>query len=133
VSALREYSSPLSHFEPTELLDTLSTGIVVLDGHLCPIYANDSAQDLMAVSLKQARGRPFADLFFDPRQLVSVLRRSLDGLETCTQHEISLKARYLTRFPRHHAAASDLPEADRSRADASISPVTATLAAESFA
>ena len=92
MSALREYSSPLSHFEPTELLDTLSTGIVVLDGHLCPIYANVSAQDLMAVSLKQARGRPFADLFFDPRQLVSVLRRSLDGLETCTQHEISLKA-----------------------------------------
>ncbi len=92
MSALREYSSPLSHFEPTELLDTLSTGIVVLDGQLCPIYANVSAQDFMAVSLKQARGRPFADLFFDPRQLVGVLRRSLDRLETCTQHEISLKA-----------------------------------------
>jgi len=92
LSALREYSSPLSHFEPTELLDTLSTGIVVLDGQLCPIYANVSAQDFMAVSLKQARGRPFADLFFDPRQLLAVLRRSLDRLETCTQHEISLKA-----------------------------------------
>jgi two-component system, NtrC family, nitrogen regulation sensor histidine kinase GlnL len=92
LSALREFSSPLSHFEPTELLDTLSTGIVVLDGQLCPIYANVSAQDFMAVSLKQARGRPFADLFFDSRQLVGVLRRSLDRLETCTQHEISLKA-----------------------------------------
>jgi two-component system, NtrC family, nitrogen regulation sensor histidine kinase GlnL len=92
VTALREYSSPLSHFEPTELLDTLSTGIVVLDGQLCPIYANVSAQDFMAVSLKQARGRPFGDLFFDARHLVSILRRSLDRLETCTQHEISLKA-----------------------------------------
>ena len=80
MTALREsYSSPLSHFEPTELFDTLSTGIVVLDAQLCPIYANVSAQDFMAVSLRQARGRPFADLFYDPRQLVEVLRRSLDA------------------------------------------------------
>jgi hypothetical protein len=37
--ALRDHgwSSPLSQFEPTELFDTLSTGIVVLDAQLCPI------------------------------------------------------------------------------------------------
>ena len=87
-----DYHSPLSHFEPTELFDTLSTGIVVLDAQLCPIYANVSAQDFMAVSLRQARGRPFADLFYDPRQLVEVLRRSMTNLETCTQHELVLKA-----------------------------------------
>jgi two-component system, NtrC family, nitrogen regulation sensor histidine kinase GlnL len=87
-----DYSSPLSHFEPTELFDTLSTGIVVLDGQLCPIYANVSAQDFMAVSLRQARGRPFTDLFFDSAQLKQILRRALDGLETCTQHELVLKA-----------------------------------------
>jgi two-component system nitrogen regulation sensor histidine kinase GlnL len=91
--AVREYgASALSHFEPDELLDTLSTGIVVLDGQLCLIYANVSAQDLMAVSVKQARGRPFGDLFHDSRQLSSILRRSLERLETCTQHEMSLKA-----------------------------------------
>jgi two-component system nitrogen regulation sensor histidine kinase GlnL len=87
-----DYHSPLSHFEPTELFDSLSTGIVVLDAQLCPIYANVSAQDFMAVSLRQARGRPFADLFYDPRQLVEVLRRSMSNLETCTQHELMLKA-----------------------------------------
>jgi two-component system nitrogen regulation sensor histidine kinase GlnL len=92
VSAQHDYHSPLSHFEPTELFDTLSTGIVVLDAQLCPIYANVSAQDFMAVSLRQARGRPFADLFYDPRQLVEVLRRSMTNLETCTQHELLLKA-----------------------------------------
>ncbi len=69
--------SPLSQFEPTELFDSLSTGIVVLDAQLCPIYANVSAQDFMAVSLRQARGRPFSELFYDPRQLLDVLRRSL--------------------------------------------------------
>jgi two-component system nitrogen regulation sensor histidine kinase GlnL len=92
VNALHDYHSPLSNFEPTELFDSLSTGIVVLDAQLCPIYANVSAQDFMAVSLRQARGRPFADLFYDPRQLVEVLRRSTDNLETCTQHELVLKA-----------------------------------------
>ena len=92
MSAQHDYHSPLSHFEPTELFDSLSTGIVVLDAQLCPIYANVSAQDFMAVSLRQARGRPFADLFYDPRQLVEVLRRSMTNLETCTQHELVLKA-----------------------------------------
>jgi two-component system, NtrC family, nitrogen regulation sensor histidine kinase GlnL len=89
----REYgASALSHFEPDELLDTLSTGIVVLDSQLCLIYANVSAQNLMAVSVKQARGRPFGDLFHDSRQLTAILRRSLERLETCTQHEMGLKA-----------------------------------------
>ncbi|MEJ0099894.1 MAG: nitrogen regulation protein NR(II) [Pseudomonadota bacterium] len=92
--AMRDHSwfSPLSQFEPTELFDSLSTGIVVLDAQLCPIYANVSAQDFMAVSLRQARGRPFSELFYDPRQLLDVLRRSLTNLETCTQHELVLKA-----------------------------------------
>lgn len=92
--AVRDHSyfSPLSQFEPTELFDSLSTGIVVLDAQLCPIYANVSAQDFMAVSLRQARGRPFSELFYDPRQLLEVLRRSLANLETCTQHELVLKA-----------------------------------------
>jgi two-component system, NtrC family, nitrogen regulation sensor histidine kinase GlnL len=94
MTALREesYFSPLSQFEPTELFDSLSTGIVMLDAQLCPIYANVSAQDFMAVSLRQARGRPFSELFYDPRQLLDVLHRSLTNLETCTQHELVLKA-----------------------------------------
>ena len=92
MSVEAEYGFALSHFEPAELLDTLSTGIVVLDGQLCLIYANVSAQNLMAVSVKQARGRPFGDLFHDSRNLTGILRRSLDRLETCTQHEMLIKA-----------------------------------------
>jgi len=52
--------SPLSHFDPAELLDVLSTGVVMLDGHLCVVYANVGAQDLLAVGLNSARGRPIA-------------------------------------------------------------------------
>ena len=55
--------SPLSHFDPAELLDVLSTGVVMLDAHLCVVYANVGAQDLLAVGLNQARGRPIGELF----------------------------------------------------------------------
>ena len=56
-----EYAIPsaLAHFDPAELLDALATGIVVLDAQLCAVYANVAAQDLLAFSLKRARGRPF--------------------------------------------------------------------------
>ena len=64
-----DFTSPLSHFDPADLLDALSTGIIMLDSHLCLTYANVGAQDLMAVSVNMARGRPFGDLFHDSQQL----------------------------------------------------------------
>ena len=56
----RASPSALSHFDPADLLDALSTGIIMLDAQLCPVYANVAAQDLLAFSLNMARGRPFA-------------------------------------------------------------------------
>jgi two-component system nitrogen regulation sensor histidine kinase GlnL len=82
--------SPLSHFDPAELLDVLSTGVVMLDGHLCVVYANVGAQDLLAVGLNSARGRPIGELFAEPQILDSILRRSLERNETCAGHEIVL-------------------------------------------
>lgn len=82
--------SPLSHFDPADLLDVLSTGIVMLDAHLCMVYANVGAQDLLAVGLNQARGRPITELFVDPQVLTQLLRRSLEHTETCAGHEIAL-------------------------------------------
>ncbi len=78
--AAAEHSAPsaLAHFDPADLLDALSTGIVMLDAQLCPIYANVAAQDLLAFSLKKARGRPFTDLLHEPESLRGILRRALD-------------------------------------------------------
>ncbi|MGC4027251.1 MAG: nitrogen regulation protein NR(II) [Steroidobacteraceae bacterium] len=87
-----DHGAVLCDFEPAALLDSLSTGIVVLDSHLCLVYANVRAQDLMAVSEKQARGRPFGDLFHDSQPMTAILRRALQRLETCTQHEMQLRA-----------------------------------------
>lgn len=82
--------SPLSHFDPAELLDVLSTGVVILDAHLCVVYANVGAQDLLAVGLNKARGRPIGELFSESQNLDAMLRRSLERNETCSGHEISL-------------------------------------------
>ncbi len=82
--------SPLAHFDPAELLDALSTGILVLDEHLCVVYANVGAQDLLSVSLNQSRGRPVQELFPNCTPLRELLRRSLDHTEPCAVHEIEL-------------------------------------------
>lgn len=81
----------LSSYEPADLLDGLSTGIVTLDAQLCLVYANVSAQDLMRISVKTARGRPFASIFHDSDKLAAMLRRAMDRLEPCAQHEIVLQ------------------------------------------
>jgi two-component system nitrogen regulation sensor histidine kinase GlnL len=88
-----EFSLPsaLSHFDPTELFDALSTGIIVLDAQLCPIYANVAAQNLLAFSLNQARGRPFGDFLHDANGLISILRRSLETGTGISDRELSVR------------------------------------------
>lgn len=83
--------SALSHFEPSELLDALSTGIVMLDAQLCPIYANVAAQDLLAFSLNQSRGRPFGDFLHDSNGLTGILKRALESGQCITDREISIR------------------------------------------
>lgn len=82
--------SPLSHFDPADLLDLLATGVVVLDSQLCVVYANVGAQDLLAVGLNQARGHPITELFEESQALDLLLRRSLERGEPYAGHEISL-------------------------------------------
>ena len=88
-----EYAMPsaLAHFDPADLLDALTTGIVMLDAQLCPVYANVAAQDLLAFSLNQARGRPFTDLLHEPEGLAGILRRSLVSGESIADRELALR------------------------------------------
>jgi nitrogen-specific signal transduction histidine kinase len=82
-----EYDSPsvLSHFEPAELLDKLSIGLIVLDAQLCVIDAKVAAQDALAFRVDQARGRPIGDLLDESSDLVATLRRALETGE-CIAH-----------------------------------------------
>ena len=88
-----EYNLPsaLSHFDPTDLLDALSTGIVMLDAQLCAIYANVAAQDLLAFSLNKARGRPFGDFLHESNGLIAILRRALETGEGFADRELTIR------------------------------------------
>ncbi len=83
--------SALAHFDPADLLDALTTGIVMLDAQLCPVYANVAAQDLLAFSLKMARGRPFADFLHDANALTRTLKRALESGEGIADRELAVR------------------------------------------
>jgi two-component system nitrogen regulation sensor histidine kinase GlnL len=83
--------SALSHFDPADLLDALSTGIMMLDAQLCAIYANVAAQDLLAFSLNKARGRPFGDFLQDANGLTTILRRALETGEGIADRELIVR------------------------------------------
>lgn len=87
----RYLPSPLAHYDPADLLDALATGIVVLDAQLCVIYANVAAQALLAISFKQARGRPFADLLVDKNGLIATLKRARDQGDTFSERELPIR------------------------------------------
>ncbi len=92
--------SALSHFDSEHLLDALSTGIILLDAHLCPIYANVAAQDLLAFSLNQIRGRPFGDCLCESNGLTRILRRALESGEGFADRELTVNPKNAPRDPR---------------------------------
>jgi two-component system nitrogen regulation sensor histidine kinase GlnL len=97
-----EHATPsvLAHFDAGELLDALATGIVMLDAQLCAVYANVAAQDLLAFSLKMARGRPFVELLHDAEGLRGLLRRALETGEALADREVALRPAGAPREPR---------------------------------
>ena len=85
--------SAIAHFEPADLIGALTTGIVVLDSDLCVVYANVAAQDLLAVSVNQARGKPFLSLVLEADSLSALMRRALETGETLSEREMSVHDR----------------------------------------
>ena len=92
--------SAIAHFEPADLIGALATGIVVLDADLCVVYANVAAQDLLAVSVNQARGKPFLSLVLEADSLSPLMRRALDTGETLSEREMPVMTGPLGREAR---------------------------------
>ncbi len=90
MSAELARSSVAGPFHGMELLEVMSTGLVLLDSQLCVLYANVGGQDLLGVSLKQARGLPLGDLLAGAQPLVELLRRALEDHKSCAGHEFAL-------------------------------------------
>ena len=69
--------SVLADFDTGYVLDALSFAIIVLDQHLCAIYANAIAQDLLALQLTSIRGRPLVHFLPQPRRFTCAVRRAV--------------------------------------------------------
>jgi two-component system, NtrC family, nitrogen regulation sensor histidine kinase GlnL len=83
--------SAIAHFDPAELIGALATGVIVLDADLCVVYANVAAQDMLAVSVNQARGRRFTDVVSVGRDLGSLLKRALHDSESFAERELPIE------------------------------------------
>jgi two-component system nitrogen regulation sensor histidine kinase GlnL len=82
--------SALAHFDPAGIIDALSTGLLILDAQLCVVHASVGAQDLLSLGLRQARGRHVGELFAQPQALIELLRRALEEVQVCSEHEFTL-------------------------------------------
>ena len=78
--------------EGTELLDSLVTGVFVLDPELHVVYLNASAQTLLGLSPNQALGRRITDLNRAADTLVPLFERARRGGEGVVQRELAWPA-----------------------------------------
>jgi two-component system nitrogen regulation sensor histidine kinase GlnL len=74
-----------------ELLDALSTGVIVLGDELRILSINAAAQSLLGMSHNQVRGRTLAELLRAPETFHQTLTRSLVNGEPCALREIVLQ------------------------------------------
>jgi PAS domain-containing protein len=78
--------SVLADFDAGDLLDALSLGVIVLDLQLCAVYANDRAEDLLAIPAAMLRGRPLASFLSQPQPFLTAVERALRSGETMAFH-----------------------------------------------
>jgi len=78
--------------DPEEILQALTTAIVVLDSDLAIAYLNPAAESLLGVSARQADGRPVRDVIHPAGELESLCRRVLDTGLTFSLRELEAKA-----------------------------------------
>ena len=83
-------TSALADFDAGEVLDVISSGILVLDQELCAVYANPTAETLLMIRLEQLRGRPLPNLLREGGSLAHALRQALDGQETVCDCDVAL-------------------------------------------
>jgi len=72
-------------------LDLLSSAVVLLDGTLVVEYINPAAENLFALSAKQACGRTLAHLLGEPPILMAALDKALRNNWSYTGHNISVQ------------------------------------------
>lgn len=89
--AAEQIDPVVAPLEPLELIDALTTGVILLEENLQISQANVAAQGLMAVGLNQARGRRLTELLVDGQIFEDVLQRALVTGEVCQECELAVR------------------------------------------
>src|SRR5690606_15976503 len=63
--------------DPSDILQALTTAVVVLDGALAIVHMNPAAETLLGVSIRQAAGRALRDVIHPAGELETLCRRAL--------------------------------------------------------
>ncbi|MFM7626569.1 MAG: nitrogen regulation protein NR(II) [Gammaproteobacteria bacterium] len=87
----RLFASFAALHDPTDLLDALATGVVLLDVTGRVLHANVAAQGLLGAGLNQARGRMLAELLVDSVPLQALLQRARERGEVFAEGDIALR------------------------------------------
>jgi two-component system nitrogen regulation sensor histidine kinase GlnL len=77
--------------ERADVLDALTTGVLLLGPGLEISYANAAAEQMLGASLNLIRGRSWRDLLKGPDELDTLLRRALERSEVCWQREVAIR------------------------------------------
>ena len=96
----RLFASFAALHDPSDLLDALATGVVLLDATGRVMHANVTAQGLLGAGLNQARGRMLAELLVDSAPLQALLQRARDRGEVFAEGDIALRPVASPREPR---------------------------------
>ena len=97
------FHSPLSHFDATGLLDSLTQPVLVLDAECCVVFANASARRILSLSLRELQGQPLDLLFADGALLRAKLARLVRGESAEQRRATRVNVRELARPERHLA------------------------------
>lgn len=101
--------SPADSRLPALILDHLSSAVVLLDSALRPLYLNQAAEGLLAVSQQHACGQQFGDLLRDADELMTAFRQALATGVPFTQRQTSLTLATLHQSVLVDISATPLP------------------------
>jgi nitrogen-specific signal transduction histidine kinase len=74
--------SVLADFDAGDLLDALSLGVIVLDAQLCAVYANVTAEGVLALELEKVRGQPLPLFLPQPQRFIDAVGQALERKES---------------------------------------------------
>ncbi len=94
----------------TQILEHLSSAVVLLDRQLRPLYLNPAAEGLLAVSRQHACGQQFTDLLRDAAELAAAFRSALDTGVPFTQRQTTLVLATLHQSILVDISATPLPD-----------------------